>query len=125
MVRFHPIPFYFTVAGTSIQGQLSNALTSVARIAEIYMIFPAGTQLNLLYQFFLLGARPASLTVLPGSGELTQKEVTTGPFVGDAISYSSPCQYALLEAAPYLAMFATNNNASTLSSQAVAIVEDL
>lgn len=124
MVRFHPVPFYFTVPGTSIRGQLSNPLTSVGRIAEIYMIFPAGTSLNLLYQFFLLGLTPANLTVLPGGGEMTQREVLAGIFVGDAITYSIPFQYDIPTATPYLSMFATNNTASTLSAQAIAIVED-
>jgi len=88
------------------------------------MIFPAGTNLNLLYRFFLLNAVPASLTVVPGSGEMTQVDIPTGVFTGDAIAYSIPFQYDIPDQAKRLSMFATNNNANQLSAQAVAIVED-
>ena len=123
MTRFHPLPFYFVVASNAINGQVSQALTGDLAVAEATMIFPAGTMLNLLYQFFWLGRPPTNLAVLPAVPEMTVKEITRGVYVGDAIAYSIPFQYQIPDMTKYLGMFATNNTATQLSAQAVIILE--
>lgn len=102
---------------------VSSPLSAAKRIAEILMLFPAGTGLNLQYRFFVAAQNPATNTAIPGGGELTATEVGTGIFVGDAIAYTVPFQYEFDQVKRILILYATNNTAGALNAAAIPIVE--
>lgn len=120
---FRSTPLYVLVPGGSARAFYTKALSKYRGIAEIYLIFPASTNLLLTYQFFLCSQPSGTITTIPNGSELTSDDVASGLFVGDNIAYSIPMQVDLTPSQPYLALWATNGLSGQLAAAAIAIME--
>jgi hypothetical protein len=125
VTTFKPVPFYVSnlTAGTSNSD--TSAPLNAEEIAEILMTYPVGTNLALVYQFYLVPSAPSDLTQAPGSGNLTFAEKRDGKFAGDGQTLIIPFQKPIESTALVLVMFCTNNGSVTYNCHAVAMVRYL
>jgi hypothetical protein len=123
MTRFYPVPLYFAgVPSGASRNNASYPLSTAKTINEILMIFPASTNLNFTYRFFMIASPPANNTVFPGGNELTSNEASAGSFAGESIAYTMPFQYTIVPTNPILCLYATNNATGSLTASAVATI---